>query len=166
MNELRYTYKPNPFKTFAVGLLIVLGAAAIGYHASTNEKGLIINHMIHLYKDTATNFYWLIALLLGGCGVWIMFKVVKGDHSQKELILSDSYMSVPKSLLSKEIITIPYADIKNLNVQKISNSNFINIFYSQGKLSIPGNFYFKNDQFKEFMEMLVNKINAAKGHKA
>ncbi len=159
VQEVRYPYKPKLIVFILSIAFFVACAAVLGYVAATNDRGLILNGIIKFSENGATIFYWCLAgasVLLALFGV---LGLVKGITSKREVLATQEAISAPKSGVSNKIITINYSGIIDLNVQVIQKQKFLNIFYSEGKLSIPQSMLPSKKAFEELADFVVSKVS-------
>lgn len=138
MNEVRIPYKPNPLIFLFATLFFGAAAGGMSYAAITNDRGLILNGIISLSEQGATRFYWgvagtALAFVITGLAV-----LIRGMSSPKEICISDTKISAPKSAFSNTCEVITYMNITNVSVQTIQGTRLLHIDHQGGRLSIPG----------------------------
>lgn len=159
MNTVRYPYKPKVviflFATvFFAGCALVLGNVAIN-----NERGLILNRIFEFSAGAATVFYWCLTAASGLFIILGLMGLIFGLTSRKEIIITENGITAPKSGLSKKNISISFSDITNINIQSVQKQELLNIFYKDGKLTIPQSMLPNKQSFDELVNLLSVRVN-------
>lgn len=136
MEVLNHPYKPKP--GFMALALLFFGAGAwyMAQKAMLNDRGLILNGVIHLEREGASNFYWLIAAV---CGVFVAIGVpmlLMGLFSSRRLVLTETDITAPKNGFSRTPKTIKLADIRHLEIQQVQKQRFLELTHADGKFTI------------------------------
>lgn len=163
MQEIRFLYKGATLREIAKFILICIGASIfMSYAALHNEKGLVINGIIHLFKDDATKFYWIIDALIVAAILLltvVAFKVIKREKIQRYIIFNGSAISLPRKPYTNEIVTFKYSDIKNIKFSVIKKKILAaSIYYNGGQIGIHKSSVSEND-FKQICDILSNITN-------
>jgi hypothetical protein len=159
MNEIRIPYKPN--KILFIFVIVFFGAiTGLGWHeAINNDRGLILNG-IQLSQQQANVLYWFIAgssLLFVLAGLCIL---VNSFTSNKEIVISNNAITLPKHGFSNTNITVNFSDITNLTLQSIKRTKILNIEYSGGKpLAITDSMLPNKKTFEELIYQLQSRVN-------
>lgn len=156
MEQIKFSYKKPTLKIILCVLFFGAITVFIINDATTNTKGLIINHTIELSPNSATIFSWALAIASGLFTLGGIYAMFAGINS-KEIILTNNEISVPKAPISKKIVTIKYSDITGLNIKTVQKIRFLNITYRDGKLAIPSNCLAKGD-FDKIVELISSKV--------
>lgn len=72
---------------------------------------------------------------------------------KREIILAETYIRLPKSSFSWEIVTIHFNDIIQINFQTINHQKLFDILYSRSKVTVSEKLMPKG-KFEEVFEML------------
>lgn len=133
---LRLKYKPKFFKLFLLILFLAFTCYILFKDVMHNNRGLIINHLIHLSPRGATVFYFLLAICCTvGLGIAVaMFYV--GITTRREILLFDNRISLPKSVYSKKMNSIQYAHIFSLKIRTINKQRALLIAHRDGTTAI------------------------------
>jgi len=156
---LRFTYKTKPWLMIAVALFFSACAFFIFQRAIGNDRGLIINKVINLSADTATIFYYVMAVLALALALFGFLGLYKGLTQSQDVEISDTAISAPKGGFNKSIVSVPFSEITNLERTKIAGEEFINIHHNAGKLSILKQMCKNKDDF----EKIINEVNSRVG---
>ncbi len=164
MNEVRIPYKPNKFMFLLVVAFFGACAGIMGNVAITNDKGLILNRVFEFSPQGATIFYWVIT------GLSLVFVLVgllalaKSVTTKREIVISETSLTSPKSIYSKIDVTVNFSDITNVTLQTIQKTKILNIEYLGGKLSIPNSMLPNKQAFEELVSLLQTRVNGEQGH--
>ncbi len=70
MSEFKeYPYRPKPLNMLGSGLLFAAGGLFMAHQALTNDRGLIIEHLIRLSPLGTTIFFWCCTVFCGWLAV-------------------------------------------------------------------------------------------------
>lgn len=159
MNEIRIPYKPNKIIFIVIITFFAICAYLIGNIASTNDSGIIINRIFEFSIQNTTIFYWIMS---GASSLFVVtgvFVLIKSIVSDREIVISETSITSPKSGFSKLDIMVNFSDITNITIQTIQKTKILNIEHTNGKLSIPNNMLPSNQVFEELFLKLNSKIN-------
>ena len=156
MDTIAYPYKPKPGKMFAAFFFFGAGTVILAYRAFTNERGLILNGLIHFDPDGATRFYWCITALSAGMALLGLMLVLIGLTSNQLLSLSDTELSAPKWLLSPANTIVPLSSIRRLEVKTVHKLHFLSVYHTGGKLTIQAQKLPDTDAFAEVCARLAD----------
>jgi hypothetical protein len=118
------------------GIFFGLSTALMVHLASTNDRGLVINGIIHLDRDDAAIFWWGMAAASAVMAAIGLMKTLFGLLSNQSLSISDTELSAPKSLLSPANTVIPLSSIVRLELKSVRNFHFLKVHHRDGKLTI------------------------------
>ena len=130
-------YRSKPFVTVLAGLFFVGCAVILFRKAQTNDRGLVLNGIIHFEPAGATVFYWCLVALSLGFVLFAILGLARSRGAAREVVLDDRTLSAPRNGLSGTIVTVPLATITRLQISEISGQRFLNVFHVGGRLSIP-----------------------------
>ncbi len=160
MEPIIYPYKTKVVKTVIISIFLAALAAFMGYTAVTNEQGLILNGIIKMGPMGATIFFWVITLIMVFGLAIIALGLIKGRGIQRNVVLTDTTISAPKSALNNNIVTIAYTDIHDVTTQRVSGQHFVNIHHPEGKLVISDAMLPNKKVFEELVESLSQRVVA------
>ena len=163
MKEVRIAYKPNK----AVFLLAVaffgVCAGVMGNVAMTNDRGLVLNRILEFSPRGATIFYWVItgaSLMFVLVGIWALAKSVT---MKREIVVSETSLTSPKSGFSKVDVTVDFSDVTNVSLQTVQKTKILNIDHAGGRLSIPNSMLPDKRAFQELVLVLQARVPSAPG---
>ncbi len=159
MNELKIPYTPK--KLVFIGAIMFFGicSGAMGYVAFTNEQELILSKIFEFSVQGATIFYWVISSVSFIFVVIGFLALVKSFISKREIVLSNEYITSPKSGLSNKYVTVKYKNILSIAIQKVQKTKTIIIEHKDGKLSIPNIMLPNKQAYESILNQLQRRIN-------
>lgn len=133
---MEYTYKP-PLVTMILAAAFFACCGWVTYQmASTNDRGLILLHVITLDLQGATMFYWG----LFGCSVLFVITGAMGAFrsitNPGSLKLNEHEITFPCGFMGRENARIPYDQIKSLSEMTTSGQTILTIQTRDKKYSI------------------------------
>lgn len=135
---LVFTYKAKPAPVIGAILFFGLGGWFMNETAKTNQRGLIIEHLIHLSPEQATLFYHGIALLSLGFVLLALF-VIPQLFIHRELVLEHDAAILPVGFFSKRQQRIPLDSIHDVRITTVRKKyTFVTIYHDAGKTKING----------------------------
>lgn len=162
METLKYAYKPK-IMTMMLGVIFFGACSAVLYNeAATNDRGVIIDHIITLDTGQATLFFWClfgasVVMTLGA-----LLGVVKGMTSTHTLIMDDSTIRFPKSPLSDTLVTVPFRDITDMTMVQMRNQRWLRITYSGKKVNLNRSMLPNNAVFDKVCNALAERVESAR----
>ena len=168
MKELRFSYRLH-ITVFLLRIIFFgISALGIGYIAHHNISGLTLKPLFELSVNETNILYWSIAISSA------IFVIVSTSHLinaltqglfrclifNKEVVLTETSISSPESLVSKNIVTIKYSDIFDLNVQTVGKKHFLNIFHANDKLTIPDYALPNKRAFEQLVNFVSRKVTS------
>lgn len=136
--------------------------AVLGYQAFYNDKGLVINHLIHFSVKEATVFYWLLTFLslpFIGIGLLLLWR---RWWDKPEILLTDRSISAPKKGISKQLVTIFYQEVTEILVEQIQGHYFLKILTDKQKLTISTLMLGNKSEFQNLVDELEKRIQLSK----
>ena len=159
MSEVRFQYKPNVILFILVALLFSACTAVLGNIAITNDRGLVLNRILEFSTGGATSFYWVLTVCAAVFVVIAIVGFISGLSTKKEIVLTESSISAPKSGISKKVVTLKYSEISDVSMQAIQNQKFLNILHQGGKLTIPQSMLPRQNDFDKLVNLIASKVN-------
>ena len=130
----------------------------MGREAMFNDRGLVINGLIHLGPSGATVFYWCIAAI-GGAFVAIGIPALfVGLFSSRQVTLTATEISAPGFGFSRTATVVKLADIQHLSTQVVQKQRFLNVFHTNGKLTINESFLPSRAAFEELCAAIASRV--------
>ena len=159
MNEVRIPYKPN--KILFLLVIVFFGActAVIGNIAITNDRGLVLFRILEFSVQEASIFFWVITVIALAFVLVGVAALIKSFTSKREIIISDTFITSPKSGFSKLDITVKFSDVTNVTMQTVEKTKILNIDYIDGRLSIPNSMLPNKQAFEELVSHIQVKLN-------
>jgi hypothetical protein len=136
----------------------------MGREAMFNDRGLIINGLIHLGPAGATIFYWCLAAVSGvfvAIGIPAFFV---GLLSSRRVTLTATAISAPKFGFSRAPTVVLLSDVQQVSLQKVQKHRFLNIHHAHGKLAIAESYLSSAAVFEALCSEIIARTPAvAKG---
>jgi fumarate reductase subunit C len=157
VETLSHPYRPNAWAMAAVSVFFGANALFIGHEAIVNERGLIINGLIHLGPDGATVYDWCIT---GLCAVFVVIGVlalIVSLFSSHRLTLTATEVSVPRFGFSRPPVVVKLTDVQHANLQVIHKQRFFNIYHPSGTLTITESHLPSRAVFEELCAAIVSR---------
>ena len=100
-------------------LLFALCAAFFFHRSSVNDRGLILNGILHFEPDGADVFYAVLGVLSAGLSVMGLLGIMRFSQMKPfELVLGAKSLSLPAGRpMSMRVITVPICDIVSVGLQ-------------------------------------------------
>lgn len=160
MKTLSYPYKPKPHLMLLVVVLFGALALFMSRMALGNDRGLILNGLIHLGPSGATIFYWCIAAIgaaFVAIGLPAMFVGLFASH---QVTLTSTDVSARKSAFSRKPTVVKLSDIRDLSLQVVQGDRFLNIHHTNGKLTIIKSHLPDETAFNELCNAIADRVSA------
>lgn len=157
METLSHPYRPKPWVMAAASALFGAGAFFMGHEAMVNDRGLIINGVIHLEPGGATVFYWCIAAV---CAAFVAVGIpasIVGLLSSHRVTLTATEISAPRFGFSRKPTVVKLSDVEHVHLQVVQKHRFLTIHHSGGKLSITESFLPSRAVFEELCAAIVSR---------
>lgn len=140
MEILSYPYRPKPWAMLLASIFFGAAGLFMCREAMVNDRGLIVNGLIHLEPGGATTFYWCVAAVCAaftGIGIPAFFVGLLSSH---RVTLTSTDVSAPKFGFSRKATTVKLSDIRGQSVLVVQEHRFLNIYHVNGKLTINASF--------------------------
>jgi hypothetical protein len=156
----QHTIAYNPKKDrMLLGFLIFLAAAAMLFWlAWTNERGLILYHLIRFGETGATIFYACGAVFTLAMSVFFLLNLFLAEQ---ELTLTANSLTVPAGVLSSKDKTVNFNDIRKLRAWKVNGQTFLEIRTSRDKVRIVKDNLPDENSFLSIAQFLQEKSGVA-----
>lgn len=161
METLSHPYRPKPWIMALVVAFFGAGAFFMGRVARQNDRGVVINGLIHLDSAGATVFYWCVA------GIGAMFVVIGmlaflvGLFSSSHLMLTATELSLPRFGFSRTATVVKLTDIRQLTTQVVQKERFLNVFHTRGKLTISESMLPSRAAFEALCDAIEKRVNGS-----
>lgn len=77
-------------------------------------------------------------------------------HGARFVEVGAGCIRAPASGLSTKIVDIPYAELKNVSLQKIQSTRFITVQHTGGKIQLPNTMFPVKGEFDELVAVLTS----------
>ncbi len=164
MNTQKYLYKASVsasvFAGAASSLIFIVAARA----AMSNDRGLIINHILEFGTTGATRLYWSIALLCAAVLVWLLWTVLIGGYKDQFVFLSDKAITVPVVLGTGAPVVVRFDRIKDMSllIQERTKYRLLRIEHMHGRVEIHESVLNSAPLFNRLKADLVARVESAK----
>ncbi|EKE68103.1 hypothetical protein [Gallaecimonas xiamenensis] len=158
MDDIRLPYKTGNLKLIGAMGLFGACAALIGREAATNDRGLILNHLLEFSAQGATLFYWALA---GAALLFVLLAalaLVKNNLSKRELVLTGTYLEAPKNGISNRLVRVQYSAITDLVLQQVQGIQLLKISHTQGKLTLASSMLPGKEAFAQVLAAIEARV--------
>ena len=138
METLRYPYKPRRWSILLAGLFFAGCGVFAWKDAVGNDRGLVIDGVIHLGVGAATAFYWVIVAVCVAFALVALVSVLRSFGPTREVTLRPDAVEAPRTGWSQHSIVVPYASITAVEEQQVRSHRFLILRHTHGKLTIAG----------------------------
>jgi hypothetical protein len=125
--DLDLVYRPKIWLSLLILAWLAGNTFLLADIAIYNDRGLIINGVIHLNTLWATVFYWALTLLFASLTFFFVTPLIYGLSGKTRLKITTESISFPKDSWSKESVVIPLSDISSVGIQTIKGNPLLNI---------------------------------------
>jgi hypothetical protein len=154
MTLIDHPYRPR-LKGTLLGLAFFGGSAAMWTHAAIgNDRGLIIQGLIHLETAGATKFYWGMAAVSAVFVLGFLAMLASRLTSNARVTVTATELSAPRSAFARTSSVVRRADIQGLSVATVRKQRFLDVHHSGGKLTLLESCLPSDAAFNEVCEAL------------
>jgi hypothetical protein len=154
MRVLQYPYEENVGKMLIGIMLFGAGTAGFIYMFQSSGRGLILNHLIELSSSQAAIFYLLMAAIFGVFVLINLFAIIANIRSSKQLVLTESLLSVPNTTLSGKQQVLQVSDIQRLALFSV-RGRYLYVYHPGGKVIIAEERFPSGAAFDELCQALA-----------
>ncbi len=128
----RYAYKPN--LGAMLGAIALFGVAAVffTYRALQNDRGLVINGIIHLGPHAADVFFAVLAALSVGFVAMGVLGAVRFLGTPRWVVLHDDAIELPPTVIRRAVRRVPYASVVAIELWNVSGQPSVRIVHAGG----------------------------------
>lgn len=160
MESFRVPYRRPVPAPVVSGVVLIAAIAFMAYSTLTNDRGLILNGLIHFGPEGATAFLGLLTFALTFLlGLLIRVAWVSLTTTDPAVEITPTSVAAPPSSVSREILTIPFIDIRSLAMGAYRGRRFLEIEHREGKLRIREQFLPQGDKFDRVPESIHRGIS-------
>jgi hypothetical protein len=134
------------------------GALFIGNEALMNDRGLVINGLIHLDPSGATVSYWCIAAVGAAFVAVGLLKFLWDSFLQHRITLTEAEISAPRFSFSWTPTAVKLADVRHLSMQVVQKQRSLAIYHASGKLTIAESLLPNRTTFEELCSAIANRV--------
>jgi hypothetical protein len=156
------SYLPRWRTILGAGGFFAVCAVVLAYEAATNERGLIVNGILHFDPDGATTFYQVLAGLSLCFVLASIALAVQRTVMPQRLLFGDASMTVPVSRWSRETQTIAYRDVRRITMQRVSGQIFLHVHHPRGKFVIVASMLPSSRDFAQVRDLLQERCGGGK----
>lgn len=158
MKTLSYPYNPKPHLMFLAVVLSGAFAFFMSWMAMGNDRGLVLNGLIHLGPSGATIFYWCIAAVGAAFVAIALPAMFVGLFTSHQVTLTSTDVSARKSAFSRKPTVVKLSDIRDLSLQAVQGDRFLNIYHTNGRLTIIKSHLPDERAFNELCNAIADRI--------
>ena len=152
----RYPYNPKWQIILACAVFFGACSAFMGYKASHNTVGLIINGIITLGPTAATVFYWVIASGGAGFVLLALLLTVRRIASPRVLEVGVDALLLPHGRFQSQISRLAYADIEGVSEVQVSGQTFLYVIAGGLRYTITASLFSDIATYRMVRDFLVS----------
>lgn len=134
--SMSFPYKPRPGRLVLAVLFFGFGGWLMNHAADTNDRGLILEHLIYLSPEGACVFYRIISWLCFGFVILAVLSLPQ-MFLDRRLVLEKDAILIPRGWWSNRQVRIPLDSIYDVQLATYRNKyRFITIYYNDSKAKI------------------------------
>ena len=160
--EQEYEYKTKWTAIVLCAAFSGLCTVVHGSKALSNDRGLIINHIIELGTDGATTFYWFLTSGSAGFVVATAFLAYHRVAFRQRITFGPAGVTIPASRWSRDKKEIAYRNIQALSPATLGGQYFLYVMHSGGKYVITASMLTSKAVFEEVRDLLAAKVREAR----
>jgi len=159
MDEQRFSYKQKVFiPLFGMVFFGVVSYVMAGFASETNI-GLKFYPIIDLSVRNTIIFYWALTVIFATISFLKLILIIKSMTATNELILNKNHIRVPKGGMSNKMITVEFAHIYDIRLQKVQVNSFLTLFHHEGELTVISSFLSQEEDFKHIAYYVIDHSN-------
>ncbi|MEQ1780795.1 MAG: hypothetical protein ABMA14_05510 [Hyphomonadaceae bacterium] len=159
MAETRFAYKPKTHVMLLAAVFFLVASVVLIYAGATNDRGLILNHIIEMDEASATTFYYVLAGLSAAMTAGGVFGFVMSLRGAKFVVLDDASVEFPGNLGQKQV-RIPYGAITGLQPGGAHRQRWVYILHAGGRHAIMGSMLANPAQLDEIASLIAARIRS------
>ncbi len=159
MNAIQsYSYKPK-FHWALLAFCAFLVFTSVGVYATIYEdREVVINNFINLGAGGSKTYFTLLAIGSFWLTIQAIIALRASLMQDRCVVVTSDYVAIPASLLSQNMIEIPFADIARLWLQTDKRSRILHIQHRTGTTKVTQRFFDDRDHFEDFLAQLQSAI--------
>lgn len=157
-SPVEFPYRPKIGKLLFGILFFGVSAFSLWHAALTNDRGLIINGIIHFDIHGATVFYSIMAALSVLFVVFALTAIISSLTSSGRLRLTDTGVHFPHGIFQRTC-KIPFSAILHLRLIQARGHRFLEIQCADRKISIIRG-WLPDGAFEQVCRIVAERTNA------
>lgn len=163
VETLRFRYRPQPGRTLLVGAFFALCAIVLVHMARTNDRGMVINHIIELDPAWARGVLWALAACAVAFVLVALVSIASALGQERWIVLDKHAVTAPPFGFSKKQRRIAFADVADLRLRQVHRQRFVEIVGSDGrKLSVPASMLSSQAEFDRLLDELARRCDVGR----
>jgi len=142
---------------FPVLFCFLLGGGTM-YWGGNDDRGMVIDGIIHLNPSQAKILLMICGGLLFFGSIYVVIAMIFGRNAKKEIILTDKLISFPKSPISSQLVEVPLNTIKSIRSYSVYKTRYIELKTSEKKYVFQDGLFESNDDFVGLYKNLEKSI--------
>lgn len=152
----RIPYNPKWWSVIACVAFFGVCSILMGYKATQNNTGMIINGIIRLGPTGATVFYWVISVLGAGFVFLGLMLAVRRVSNPQVLELGTDAMLLPHGRFQRQTLRIAYSDIQRVSEVKVSGQRFLYVISGGFTYTITASLFPDAGSYAEMRDFLAS----------
>lgn len=163
-DRLEFVYQPKRIALFFITLILGMATLWMAHVAYTNDRGLVLNHIIPFSVNGATVFYWVIAALCLGFTLWLFAAFLSAVIFGKRVFLQlgETELHATNSMIRTELRTTPYSEITGLGIQELKGKQSLIIRHLSGKITLNCSQFKDKEEFIKVCQFIAAKSQIGK----
>jgi hypothetical protein len=157
--SLQFNYQIPVWRTYLGAGSCILFAVGVGYFSYFNQKGLRLFRVITFTPSEASMLYWSLTILLVFAFALFVMLAIRSSKGPIVILLEDEWVVAPRASIRNDLLSIPYAAIGQVLVQKIQHEEMVTINSSVGQARVMAMGFDSHHRFEEFKQALAGRIN-------
>lgn len=162
MDIATFPYRPQLRPLLMACLFFGGGGIFMAHQAATNDRGLVIDALIHLGRDSATLFYWGVAAVSGIFVLLGLATLAAGLSTTRVITLTEEGITAPRSVFARGLSTIRFSEVRNLALRQVRQQRFLSIRHGAGTLSIPASSLPDGATFDQLCALVSDRVRAVR----
>ncbi len=154
----KYTYNPKWWAILASAAFFGACAAFMGYKATHNTAGVIINGLVTLGPTGATVLYWGVAVTAGLFVLAAIAITLRRIASPKVLEFTTDSLLLPYGFLQTKTSRIAYADIQRVEEIEISGQTFLYVTAAGLRYTVAASLLPDKDSYTAIRTFLQSQL--------
>lgn len=159
--DKRYSYKLPLGNSIFGGLAALAAGLFMMQMGLTNDRGLVLNGIIHFDTGGATLFYLAIGLISLVGAVLLGLGAYKSVTAPGEVLIGNRTITLPKSRFFPGAETIPFDSISKADRSQYGKQEWLTLHHRTGKISLYGNMFENSAVFDEVCQLIAVRTMTA-----